>query len=136
MDVPLFSHATSGTDVCTVRKLSNLEYAEDVEQMSEDQRKFHAFLDHLNCAVTMFDVRFVHLNCKMLSRESIASLPNFFLTREESGGQVDLIAWVVVSHQVVVYKMTFSPFIHKVWLTFTKLKHLWRRCDIWSSSVG
>lgn len=59
MEIALFS----------VRKLSHLEFADDVVILSEDSSKLEIFPDCLNDIVGKFGMSFGHWQCKTLLRD-------------------------------------------------------------------
>lgn len=67
MEMTPCSHANTGTDIFSDRKLSHLEYEDVVELPNEEPSRLQVFLyGHLNDILGIFRVRSSHSKCKML----------------------------------------------------------------------
>lgn len=67
METALSSYENSGIHTDSDRKLSHLEYANDVVQLSEYSRKLQVFMDYLNESVIALGIRFAPSKCKILT---------------------------------------------------------------------
>lgn len=116
MEIVLSSCKNSAVDICPDRKLSDLEYTDDVVRRSESPRKFQVFFDRVNNSVSAFGIHFAPSKCKILS-------PNVVLAR----GQLNEVDRLIISHLVVVYQMKYPrAYGRPIWF-FANLEHLWRR---------
>lgn len=73
----------NGTDICSHKNLSDLEYSDDVALVSEDPTNLQVSLDRVNDSVGMYRMRFAPSKCKMRLSNWIGSKPDLFLAREK-----------------------------------------------------
>lgn len=79
MKKSLSSRANSGVDICSVKKLLDLRYADNFLLLSKDSGKLQVFLQHLSDSGSMFMMLFSLSNCKMPLQDWSDSNENNFL---------------------------------------------------------
>lgn len=123
MKIVPFSCKNNGNNIHPNRKMSDLEYADDVMVLGIDSSKFHVFLNRLGDGGSMFGIRFAPLRCKMLFQDWLSSEPNLVLARQNLDA-VDKLLFVCSLLSSLNVECSILRY-GKVLLTSTKLRHLW-----------
>ncbi|CAI2733840.1 unnamed protein product [Schistosoma spindalis] len=136
MEITLSSTGFPGIDLLPGGSLIDLEYADDIVLFGEDTDKIQCLLVALSNNARMFGMRFSPSKCKLLLQDWSASTPELRI-RSEVVERVDNFTYLgsLISPNGSVSD-EISTQIRKARLTFTNLRHLWRRRDIHLSIKG